>query len=170
MSILFLVIFLLFFVFVLFLVLLSVYDKKNIVFPAILVFLKVKLVKSSLLYMFYAFVLAFVFVLSVCSLNNEVALFCVCVVCFLFFVNKTRWFLDCIVWSCFFWLFVFIFVLFFIPFKKTKNPDTAKTPKTKMQKKGQKEISVSAIVFTNSVPNFLGVGYKNVMFAESPIK
>ena len=44
--------------------------------------------------MFHAFVLAFLFlVLSVCNLNNEVVLFCVCVVCFLFFfVNKTKWF------------------------------------------------------------------------------
>ena len=49
------------------------------------VFLKLSWLKGSLFFMFYAFVLAFLFlVLSVCSLNNEVALFCVCVVCFLF--------------------------------------------------------------------------------------
>ena len=39
-----------------------------------------------------------------------------------------------------------------------------------MQKKGTKQILFSAIVFTNSVPNILGVGYKNAIFAENPIK
>ena len=30
--------------------------------------------------------------------------------------------------------------------------------------------SASAGVFTNRVPNFLGVAYKNVIFAENPIE
>ena len=37
-----------------------------------------------------------------------------------------------------------------------------------MQKKGQTKKSVSAVVFTNSVPNFLGVGYKNIFFCWKP--
>ena len=36
-----------------------------------------------------------------------------------------------------------------------------------MQKKRQTKNSVRAVVFTKSVPNFLGVGYKNVFFAET---
>ena len=39
-----------------------------------------------------------------------------------------------------------------------------------MQKKGQTKKSVSAVVFTNSVPKYLEVGYKYVIFAENPIK
>ena len=58
---------------------------KNLFFPAILFFELSWLNGSLFVLMFYAFVLAFSFlVLSVCSLNNEVALFSVCVVCFLF--------------------------------------------------------------------------------------
>ena len=61
------------------------------------------------------------------------------------------------------WLFCVF--CFFIPFKKrpqkaghSKNPQNPKC-----RKKGQTKNSVSAVVFTNSVPNFLGVGYKNVI-------
>ena len=39
-----------------------------------------------------------------------------------------------------------------------------------MQKKGQTKNSVSAVVFTNSVPNFWGWATKMLFFAESPIK
>ena len=47
--------------------------------------LKLSWLKCSLFLMFNVLVLAFLFLmLSVCSLNNKVALFCVCVVCFLF--------------------------------------------------------------------------------------
>ena len=37
-----------------------------------------------------------------------------------------------------------------------------------MQKKGQTKKSVSAVVFTNIAPNFLGVGYKNVIVCWNP--
>ena len=121
--------------------------------------------------MFYAFVLAFWFlVLFVCSLNNKVALFCVCVVCFLFVVNKTKsliGFLVCILWSCFFFGCVVSNFTFHFFQKKTPKTDTAKTPKTKMQKKDKE--SVSAVVFTNSVPNVLGgVGYKKCYLCGKP--
>ena len=125
--------------------------------------------------MCYAFVLAFMFLaLSVCSLNNEVALFCVCVVCFsFFFANKTKWFSGLhlvVLFLC--WLFcVQFFVLgySFLSKKADKKTDTAKTPKTKNAEERTQKKSVSAVVFTNSVPNFVGVD-KKTYFAENPIK
>ena len=73
-----------------------------------------------------------------------------------------------ILWSSFLLLFCFEFCLF-LSFhssqKKTpKKPDTAKTPKNKMQKKRTKTKAVSAVVFTNSVPNFWGWALKNAYF------
>ena len=61
--------------------------------------------KRSFILMVYDFVLVFL-VLFVCNLNNEVALFCVCVVCFLF-VTRLSGFLVCILWSCFFFVALF---------------------------------------------------------------
>ena len=119
-------------------------------------FLQLSWLKGNSFFMFNVFVL--VLVLSVCNLNNEVALFCVCVVCFLFLVNKTKWFPGLHLAVLFLsWLFC----VFFISFKKkTKKSDTAKKTKPKMlRKKEQTKHSVSAAVFTNSVPNFGGVGY-----------
>ena len=86
--------------------------------------------------MFNVFVLALLFiVLSVCNLNNEVALCCVCVVCFLFFVNKTKWFSGLHLVILFvFWLFCVHFS--FLSKKAPENPDTSENQKqTKMQKK-----------------------------------
>ena len=155
MLVLFLVIFLFCFFFV-FLVLLSDYEK-NTIFPASLVLFELGWLKGSLyILMFYVFVLGFLFiVLFVCSLNNEVALFCVCDVCFLFFVNKSKWFLVCIFWSSFFFgCFVSNFIFHSFQ-KKTKKPDTAKAPKNKNAEKRTSN-SVSAAVFANSVSNFWG--------------
>ena len=39
-----------------------------------------------------------------------------------------------------------------------------------MQNKRTNKNSVSAVVFTNSVPKFLGVGYKIKILAENTIK
>ena len=104
-----------FFVFVLFLVLLSIYEKDNIL-PAILVFFELCWLKGS--FGFYVFVLAcLLLVLFVCSLNNEVTLFCVGVVCFLFFVTRLCGFPVCLLWSCFVSV-VLCSILFLHPFQK----------------------------------------------------
>ena len=62
--------------------------KKNNVFPAIIVFWDM-LVKRDFIFMFYAFVLVLFlllfFMMFASSLNNEVLLFYVCVVCFLLY-------------------------------------------------------------------------------------
>ena len=59
----------------------------------------------------------------------------------------------------------------FIPLHKTpKNRTQQKPPKKKKQKcreKGQTKKSVSAVVFTNSVPNFWGWVTKMLCFAEN---
>ena len=52
--------------------------------------------------------------------------------------------------------------LFIILLKKDRKLDTAKTKKTKMQKK-ETIFSVSAVMFTNSVP-ILGGGLKKANF------
>ena len=97
----------------------------------------------------------------------EVVLFCVCVVCPLFCVTRLSDFLVCILWSCF--LFVVLF-WFFIRLKRkdTKNRHT-KTPKTKMQKK-RHIFSARAVVFTNRVPNFSGVGLEDTFFGGKRYK
>ena len=51
-----------------------------------------------------------------------------------------------------------------------KKRTLQKPKKTKMQTKGQTKKSVSAVVFTNGVPNFWGWATKMLCFAESPIK
>ena len=94
-----------------------------------------------------------------------------------FFVTRLSGLLICILWSfflfCFFCCFVLnlVFFCFFIPPKKRppKKPDTAKTQKSKNAEKPDKK-KVSAIVFTNSVLKFFGVGLKISFFAESTIK
>ena len=83
-------VFVMFFVFVLFPALLF-QSMKNIV-SLILVFFELRWLKGHLFYLFYDFALVFL-VLFVCSLNKEVVLFCVCVVCC--FCNKTKW-LSCL--------------------------------------------------------------------------
>ena len=62
-------------------------------------------------------------------------------------------------------LFPFHFFVFSIPFKNDQKTDAAKTQK--MQKKHNLFFSVSAVVFTNSVPNFGGWVLKMQMFAEN---
>ena len=73
-----------------------------------------------------------------------------------------------------FWLFC-VHCLFFWDFysfkKRPQKTGHCKTPKKqKYRKKEQTKDSVSAVVFTNSVPNFLGMGYTHIIFAEAPIK
>ena len=112
------------------------------------------------------FLLFVVIVLFVCSLNNEVALFCVCVVCFLF-VTRLCGFLVCISWSCFFLLFCVQF-LFFILLKKDQKNGHSTNPQTN-KKNWKRKKSVSAVVFTNSVPNFWGWATK-LHFCRKPYK
>ena len=74
--------------------------------------------------------------LSVCNLNNDVALFCVCVVCFPFFGKKTKCFFGLHLVVLFFsWLFC-VFLFFYHSFQK-KRPQ--KTGHCKIQKKKHKK-------------------------------
>ena len=127
--------------------------------------------KGSLFFMFYAFVIDFCFPsVFVCSLNNEVALFCVCVVCFLF-CSKTKWFYRLHLVVLFLvWLFC---AQFFIPQIKQKQTQQKHKDKQKCRKRGQIQNSVSAVVFTDSVPVFFFWGgglLKMQLFAENTIK
>ena len=87
---------------------LSVYEK-TLFSRQLWCFLKLKWLKCSLFLMFNVFVLAFLFlVLSVCSLNNEVALFVSVLSASFLFVNKTKWFSGLhLVVLFLFWLFCF---------------------------------------------------------------
>ena len=159
-----------------FLVLLSVSGKKA-VFPAILVFFWVLLVKREVWFLCFMFLFLFVFlVLFLSSLKNSFVLFCFCVV--VFFVTRLSGLLVCILWS--FFLFCFLVVLFWIlsffvfsflsKKRPPKKPDTAKTQKSKNAEKKDSEKKNIAIVFTNSVLQFFGVGLKFSFFAENTIK
>ena len=97
-------------------------------------------------------------VLFVCSLNNEVVLFCVCVVCFLF-CNKTKWF------YCLHLVVLFSFVVLFL--EVVFHSSQKKKPINRAGQKPPKQ--VCSVVFTNSVPNFWGMGLK-VHFAENTIE
>ena len=83
--------------------------------------------------------------LSACSLNNEVALFCVCVVCFLFFVNKPKWFSG--LHLVFFVVLCSIFV--FCPSKKRPKNGHSKNQKKKAEKRTNNQLALlcSKIVF-----------------------
>ena len=111
--------------------------------------------------MFYVFVL--VCLSCVVSFHFQ-DLICIILLLCCFFVTRLSGLIVCILWS--FFLFCFFVVLFwilsffvvFIPLKKgpPKKPDTAKTQKSKNAEKPDKKKSVSAVVFTDSVLNFLG--------------
>ena len=118
------------------------------------------------------FWLVFVFlVLFVSSLNNWFVLFCVCVVWFFFFEAGLSGFVVCILWSSFlFCCFVlsFVFLSFLSKIWQTQTQQNDK--KKQNAEKKQIYFSVSAVVFTNSVPHFLGVGLKIKILAENPIE
>ena len=140
-----------------FLVLLSVSGKKA-VFPAILVFFWVLLVKRVVWFLWFMCLFLFVFlVLFLSSLKNSFVLFCFCVVVF---CHMTKWsflFASYGPSSFFvFWLFCFEFCLFFVfSFLSKKDPPKNRTQhkpkKAKVQKKRTVKKKNSAIVFTNSV-------------------
>ena len=123
-------------------------------------------------FMFYVFVL----VCFSCVVSFHFKEF-ICIILFLccfFFVTRLSGLLVCILWSFFlfcFLLFCFEFC-FFIPLKKDppKKPDTAKTQKSKNAEKPDNKKTVSAVVFTNSVLQFFGVGLKFSFLAENTIK
>ena len=88
----------------------------------------------------------------------------ICIILFLCcFVTRLSGLLVCILWSFFlfcFCCFVLNFVFFYSSQKKTtKKTDTAKSQKSKKAEKPEKK-TVSAVVFTNSVLQFFGVGLK----------
>ena len=154
-------------------VLLSVYDKNC--FPCNSGVSWVMLVKRVVWFLCFMFLFLFVFlVLFLSILKNSFVLRCFCVV---FFCHKTSWssclhlvLLFSFLLFCFEFLFVFFFC-FFIPLKKRppKKTGHSKNPKkTKMQKNRTKKIS--AVVFTKSVLQFLGVGLKFAFLAENTIK
>ena len=167
-------VFLLCFVYVFFLVLLSVYEKDKLFSLQFWCFFWVMLVKR----------VVWFYVLCFCS-----CLFFLC--CFfpfqrihfyyfasvlLFFCHKTKWssclHLVVLLPFLFFLLFCFELCLFFIPLKKKdppKKPDTAKTKKKKNAEKPDKK-KVSAVVFTNSVLQFFGVGFKFWLFGWKHFK
>ena len=169
------VLFCYFLVFVLLLLLLS-QTMKNTVFPAILVYFSHVGYKVVLYFFSFWYWFLFVFfVLFVSILDIWFALFCDCVVWFFSFKDRTTWF-CCLHLVVFFPFLLFCFESCLFSFshssrKKTpKKLDTAKkTQNQKCRKKGETKKSASAIVFTNSVPNYWGVGYKNVIFAENPL-
>ena len=103
-------------------------------------------------------ILLLIFVLFCLFAVWTMKLYCLCVCV----VSKLSGFFVCIVWSCFlfvvmFWILVFVFFIL-LKRKGHKKTDTAKTKNTKMQKRTI--FSVSAVVFTRSVPIFRG-GPKN---------
>ena len=101
--------------------------------------------------------------LFVCSLNNEVALFCVCVVCFLS-CNKTIWYSGLHLVVLF---FLFYVVLLFHSFQE-ERPKTGHSKNKKSRKKDQNNQLAqlcSQIVFL-----IVGGGLQNCIFAENPIK
>ena len=92
---------------------------------------------------------------------------CLCCLVFFFLITGLSGFVVCILWSSFLLLFCFEFCLFFcffIPLKKDppKNRTQQKPKKSKHAEKTEK--SVSAVVFTDSVLKFCGVGSKISFF------
>ena len=112
------------------------------------------------------FVLDLFFSCVVCFHFRHLICIMLCLCCLVFLLKTgLSGFVVGILWSSILLLFCFEFCLclFFIPLKKrpSKNRTQQKPQKTKKkQKKNRQKTSVSAIVFTNSVPNFLGVGLK----------
>ena len=122
--------------------------------------------------MILCFMFLFLFVclvLFLSILKNSFVLFCFCVVVF---CHKTKWSscLHLVVLHPFlFLLFCFEFY-FFCCFHSSQKRTPQKTrhsknpKKTKMQKNQTKKKSVSAVVFTDSVLKFFGVGLKISLF------
>ena len=113
--------------------------------------------------MFYDSVLAsFFLVLFVCSQNNEVVVFCVCVV---FFGNKTKWL------SCLHRVVLFPFCClvsnfcFFIPLKKDHRTQQ-NSKKDKMQKKGTM-FSFQLVQLCSQIVFLFGGGLKNAFLLKT---
>ena len=148
---------------------------KNIVFPAIPVFLAMLVSYKVVLYFFsfmFWFLFFFFLVLFVSNLDILFVLFCVCVVWFFSFQNMTKWF-CCLHLVVFFPFFVVLFWIlsFFIPLKQDppktghgKNPKKQKCRK-KTDKKNQLAQLCSQIVFLF----FWGRALQMQMFAENAI-
>ena len=125
---------------------------KNIVcFPCNSSVYSVVLVRRLSCYLTCVFVIAF---LLCCLLPLKMKLECFVCVCVVFFIFKHKIGLL----SCLDLVVYLFFILDFCFFNPIKKLDTAKTPKTKKAEKHPNGFSVSAVVFTNDVPNFLGVG------------
>ena len=159
--------------FVLFLVLLSQTVKSC--FPCNSSVFQSCCLQSSFTCFFFSFRFLFVFVVFSCVVCFHFGhLICIILwLCCLVFSlkNRTKWF-CCLHFVVFipFCCFVLNFVFFHSSKKRPPKNGHSKNPRNqKYRKKDKHKKSVSAAVFTDSVPNFWGVGYKNVIFAESPI-
>ena len=126
------------------------------------------------LYFFsFMFLVLFVFLFScvVCFRFRHLICIMLCLCCLVFSLkNRTKWFcclhLVVIFPFCCFVLNLSFFV-FFIPLKKKTPQKTGHSKNPKKQtcrKNGQKNKSVSAVVFTDSVLKFFGVGLKISLF------
>ena len=90
----------------------------------------------------------------------------VCVCCLLpLFCNKAMWFSGLHLVVVFLLLFCVQYYFCFHSFQKRSKKRTRQKTKIKMLKKGQK--SNSTVVFTNSLPNVWGVGYKIASLLKS---
>ena len=80
-----------------------------------------------------------------------------------FFINKIKWFLVCILWCC------FLFGFSVLSTKTTPKDQTQqKKQNPKCRKKEQTKKSVSAVVFTNRVFNFVGWATNMLVIADNP--
>ena len=119
----------------------------------------------------------FLFVSScvVCFYFRHLTCMILCLCCLVTFFFKTGLsrFVVCILWFSFlFCCFVlkFVFSCFSFLSKKTQNGHSENQKKQNAEKNGQTKKTISAIVFTNSVPIFWGVGKNMQIFAENTIK
>ena len=120
----------------------------------------------------FVFLVLFVSIFNIFHFRHLIVLFCVCVVWFFSFKNRTKWFccLHLVVFFPFL-LFCFEFCLFsFLSKKDPQKTDTAKTQKAKMQKKRTNQKNQLAQLCSQIVFLFLGVGLKMQIFAENTIK
>ena len=155
------------FCFFLVLVLLS-QTMKNTVFPAILGFFShVGYKVVFICFQFHVLVLVCFFCV-VCFHFRQLICIILCLCRLVFFLEAGRGgllFAYCSLLAVFVVLFWIVFFCFsFLSKNDPKTQQKTKRNKHKCRKNGPKNKSVSAVVFTNSVPNFLGVGFKNADF------
>ena len=148
---------------------------KNTVFAAILVFFFFQSCWSQgsfIVFQFHDFVLVCFFLVLFVSISDIwFVLCCVCVVWLFsfFYIHRTKWF-CCLYLVVIFPFFVLFWILSFLFFHSSQKKTPQKTghsknpKKQKCRKKRTKKKTVSAVVFTNSVLQFFGVGLQFSFF------